>query len=305
MTPYQKRRNPMTDRMAGDMRIRNLAPATIDAYTYHVGRFADFIQKPIGDATAEDVRKFQLYLIEEKKVGWSSFNQAVCGLRFLYTTTLPKSWPVAMIPFGKRPRRLPTVLAVEEVDALLRCTKNLKQQTFLMTLYAGGLRLSEAADLQLADIDSGRMQLNVSAGKGNKQRMVPLSPRLLRALRTYWKTYRPTQYLFPGKTPERPYAATSIQKAIKAAAKQAGIKKNVTPHTLRHSYATGLLEAGVDILTISRLLGHASFTTTMVYLHVRQVHLGSTPSPIDWLPIRQLPGWEQPKNNDQAGEAKS
>jgi len=305
MTPYQKRLTPITDRMAGDMRIRNLAQATIDAYTYHVGRFADFIQKSIGDATVEDVRNFQLYLIEEKKVGWSSFNQAVCGLRFLYTTTLPRPWPVTSIPFGKRPRRLPTVLAIEEVDALLRCTKNLKQRTFLMTLYAGGLRLSEAADLQIPHIDSCRMQLNVAAGKGNKQRLIPLSPRLLTALRTYWKRYRPTQYLFPGKTPDRPYAATSIQKAIKAAAKQAGIKKNVTPHTLRHSYATGLLEAGVDILTISRLLGHASFTTTMVYLHVRQVHLGSTPSPIDWLPVRQLPGWEQPKSNDQADDKTS
>jgi len=305
MTPYQKRLTPITDRMAGDMRIRNLAQATIDAYTYHVGRFADFIQRPIGDATAEDVRNFQLYLVEEKKVGWSTFNQAVCGLRFLYTTTLPKPWPITSIPFGKRPRRLPTVLAVEEVDALLQCTKNLKQRTFLMTLYSGGLRLSEAADLQIAHIDSARMQLNVAAGKGNKQRLVPLSPRLLAELRTYWKQYRPTHYLFPGKTPDRPYAATSIQKAIKASAKQAGIKKNVTPHTLRHSYATGLLEAGVDILTISRLLGHASFATTMVYLHVRQVHLGSTPSPIDWLPVRQLPGWEQPKDNGQAGNKTS
>jgi integrase/recombinase XerD len=174
-----------------------------------------------------------------------------------------------------------------------------------MTLYSGGLRLSEAAALQLADVDSRRMQLNVASGKGSKQRLVPLSPRLLTALRTYWKEYRPTQYLFPGKTPDRPYAATSIQKAIKASAKRAGIKKNVTPHTLRHSYATGLLEAGVDILTISRLLGHASFATTMLYLHVRQVHLGSTPSPLDWLPIRQLPGWEQPKRNNATDDRKS
>ena len=305
MTPYQSRRSPLTDRMAGDMKIRHLAQATIDAYTYHVGRFADFMQKPLGDATAEDVRNFQLYLIEEKKVGWSSFNQAVCGLRFLYTTTLPKPWPVGMIPFGKRPRRLPTVLAVDEVNALLRCTKNLKQRTFLMTLYSGGLRLSEAANLRIPHIDSSRMQLNVAAGKGDKQRLVPLSPRLLTELRTYWKQYQPTDYLFPGKTPDRPYASPSIQKAIKAAAKQAGIKKNVTPHVLRHSYATGLLEAGVDILTISRLLGHASFATTMLYLHVRQVHMGSTPSPLDWLPIRQLPGWEQPKQNDPPSDPES
>ena len=138
------------------------------------------------------------------------------------------------------------------------------------------------------------MQLNVQLGKGKKQRQVPLSPRLLEALRTYWKEYRPKALLFPGATPEKPYAGTSIQKTIKASARRAGLKKNVTPHTLRHSYATGLLEAGVDILTISRLLGHSSFTTTIVYLHVRQTHFLRTPSPLDWLPTRQLPMWEDP-----------
>jgi len=285
--------------MAEDMLLRNMADATIDAYTYHVEKFADFIgkrDKQLETATTEDVRDFQLHLIEVRKVGWSSFNQAVCGLRLLYSITLPRPWPVAMIPFGKRPRRLPTVLSVEEVDALLTCTPNLKQRTFLMTLYSAGLRLSEAADLQLTDIDSRRMQLNVMRGKGAKQRIVPLSPRLLQELRTYWAEYRPPLYLFPGKTPDRPYASTSIQKAIKAAAKRAKIVKPVTPHVMRHSYATGLLEAGVDLLTISRLLGHASFVTTMVYLHVRQPHLQSTPSPLDWLPVRQLPGWLQEKN---------
>jgi site-specific recombinase XerD len=284
--------------MADDMKIRNLAQATIDAYTYHVGKFAEFIGKEgkeLEAASPENVRDFQLHLIEVRKVGWSSFNQAVCGLRFLYSVTLPKPWPVAMIPFGKRPRRLPTVLSVEEVDALLSCTPNLKHRTFLMTLYAAGLRLSEAAALQLVHIDSQRMQLRVARGKGNKERLVPLSPRLLSELRTYWRAYRPTQFLFPGKTADRAYASTSIQKAIKAAGKRAKILKNITPHVMRHSYATGLLEAGVDILTISRLLGHASFVTTMIYLHVRQPHLQSTPSPLDWLPVRQLPIWQQAK----------
>jgi integrase/recombinase XerD len=282
-----------------DMKIRNLAPATIDAYTYHVGKFADFFGKPLKQATPEDVRAFQLHMIEERKVGWSSFNQAVCGLRFLYTTTLPKPWPVAMIPFGKRPRRLPTVLSVQEVDVLLQCTLNLKHRTFLMTLYAAGLRLAEAAALHVADIDSSRMQLRVVRGKGNKQRLIPLSPRLLTELREYWKEYRPALHLFPGKTPDRPYAPTSIQKAVKKAAARAKIQKNVTPHVLRHSYATGLLEAGVDILTISRLLGHSSFVTTMVYLHVRRPHLESTPSPLDWLPVRQLPIWQQAKQENK------
>lgn len=277
------------------MTIRNLASATIDAYTYHVNRFEQFLgAKPIEDATREDIRDFQLHMIKVRKVGFSSFNQAVCGLRFLYQVTVPKPWPVTMIPFGKRAKTLPTVLSFDEVEALLQCTPNLKHRTFFMTLYAGGLRLSEAAHLKIPDIDSRRMQLNIASGKGQKQRLVPLSPRLLKALRIYWKRHRPTEYLFPGKAPDRPYAATSIQKAIKKSAAKAQIKKTVTPHVLRHSYATGLLEAGVDLLTISRLLGHASFTTTMVYLHVRQPHLERTPSPLDWLPTRQLPKWEDP-----------
>jgi site-specific recombinase XerD len=194
----------MTQRLAEDMKIRNLAARTIDAYTYHARRFADFIQKPLDRATVEDVRNFQLYLIEDKKVAYSSFNQAVCAIRFLYTHTIRVPWPVTMVPFGKRPKTLPTVLSRQEVDQLLQCTANLKHRTFLITLYAAGLRFSEAAHLQLADIDSHRMQLRVACGKGKKERLVPLSPRLLKELRVYWIKYRPSQYLFPGKTPDRP-----------------------------------------------------------------------------------------------------
>jgi site-specific recombinase XerD len=300
MTPHENRKTPVTRRLAEDMKIRHLASATIDAYTYHVDKFDQFLnrdpafKKEIGDATPGDVRDFQLHLIEIRKVGWSSFNQAVCSLRFLFSVTIPRDWHVVMIPFGKRAKRLPTVLSGQEVSLLLKCTPNLKHRTFFMTLYAAGLRLSEAASLRLSDIDSQRMQLNIQAGKGKKQRQVPLSPRLLESLRVYWKQYQPQKLLFPGKKPEKCYAGTSIQKTIKASARRAGIKKNVTPHTLRHSYATGLLEAGVDILTISRLLGHSSFTTTMVYLHVRRTHFLRTPSPLDWLPTRQLPKWEDP-----------
>jgi site-specific recombinase XerD len=297
MTPFQKRLCPLTKRMAEDMKIRNLAQATIDAYTYHARRFADFSEKPLDRATPEDVRSFQLYLIEEKKVAYSSFNQAVCAIRFLYTHTIRVPWPVTMVPFGKRPKTLPTVLSRGEVDRLLQCTPNLKHRTFLMTLYAAGLRLSEAAHLRIADVDSDRMLLNVASGKGAKQRQVPLSPRLLEGLREYWRKYRPADFLFPGKTPHKPYAQTSIQKAIKASAKRAGISKRVHPHVLRHSWATGMLEAGVDLLTISRLLGHKSFTTTMVYLHCRRENLNSLPSPLDWLPVRQLPTYQPPEEN--------
>jgi len=284
--------------MADDMKLRNLSQSTIDAYTYHVGRFDQFLGTPVEDATPEDVRSFQLHLIEVRKVGWSSFNQAVCGLRFLYRVTLPRPWHVSMIPFGKRPRKLPAVLSSNEVDRLLQCVRSLKHRTFLLTLYGAGLRLSEAAPLTIPDIDSERMLLRVAHGKGAKERLVPLSPRLLQALRDYWKQVRSPKYLFPGKTFAAPLSSTTIQKTCKQAAAKAGISKHVTPHTFRHSYATGLLEAGVDLLTIGRLLGHKSFMTTMIYLHVRRPHLDSTPSPIDWLPVRQLPGWAQTDGNN-------
>jgi len=239
-----------------------------------------------------------LHLIGEKKLAYSTFNQAVCALRFFYRHTEPMSWPVTMVPFGKRPKRLPVVLSRSEIEKLFQCTTNLKHQTFLMMLYAGGLRFSEAAHLKIVDIDSQRMMIHVAQGKGNKDRFVPLSPRMLEQLRAYWLKYRPGLLLFPGKTPEKPYADTSIRKAIKKSAKSAGIRKNVYPHVMRHSYATGLLEAGVDLLTISRLLGHASFATTMRYLHCRREHLLSAPSPLDWLPVQQLPTYTPPEENN-------
>ena len=298
MTPYRKRSCPLTQRLAEDLQIRNMADTTIDAYTYHLRCFADFIQKPLERVTPEDVRTFQLHLINDRKLAYSTFNQAVCALRFYYRFTQPMSWPVTMVPFGKRPKTLPVVLSRTEIEKLFQCTPNLKHQTFLMTLYSAGLRFSEAAHLKTSHIDSQRMMIHVQAGKGKKDRYVPLSPRLLKQLRVYWTKYRPSgTLLFPGKTAEKAYADTSIRKAIKAAAAKAGIAKNVYPHVLRHSYATGLLEAGVDLLTISRLLGHASFATTMRYLHCRREHLHSAPSPLDWLPVKQLPTYTPPPEN--------
>ena len=295
MTPHNKRSCSITKRLAEDMTIRNMAPATIDAYTYHVRRFADFIGKPLDRVTREDVRTFQLHLIEERKLAYSTFNQAVCALRFYYRHTQPMPWPVTAVPFGKRPKKLPTVLSRQEVDSLIRCTSNLKHRTFLMTLYAAGMRFSEAAHLNVADIDSKRMLIRIASGKGRKERLVPLSPRLLKELRNYWRKYKPTDMLFPGKHPGKPYADTTIRKAMKVAAEKAGIRRRVYPHVLRHSWATGMLEAGVDLLSISRLMGHASFVTTMVYLHCRREHLHSVPSPLDWLPVRQLPTFTAPE----------
>jgi site-specific recombinase XerD len=281
-------------RMTEDMQLRNFSPRTIEVYVYHVGKFADFFSASPEQLGPEQVRQYQLHLVNQKKASWSAFNQAVCALRFLYRHTLPRPWHVEMIPFGKKPKKLPVVLANKEVQQLLACVKSIKSRTVLATLYAAGLRLEEGLHLTINDIDSARMTLTVARGKGNKQRLVPLSPRLLETLREYWKQLQPPTWLFPGKTGERPMCSTIVQKACKQAAIQAGLKKAVTPHTLRHSYATGLMEAGVDLLTIGQLLGHRSFSSTLIYLHVRRPHLISTPSPLDWLPVEQCPHWTRP-----------
>ena len=294
MTPYRKRKTPITERMADDMLVRNFAERTIDSYTYHVDRFAKHFGKLPEDLGPEQIREFQLWMIKVNESSWSQFNQAVCALRFLYSVTVPRTWAVQMIPFGKRPKKLPAVLGQDEVHDLIQCVTVPKHRAVLLTLYSAGLRLAEATNLKLRDIDSQRMQLKVNGGKGGKDRYVPISQRLLEELRTYWKTVRPSNYLFPGKTDDVPLSGATIQRTCKMAAAQARINKTVTPHTLRHSYATGLLEAGVDLMTISKLLGHSSFLTTMIYLHCRRQHLNSAPSPIDWLPVRQCPRWVDP-----------
>ena len=270
MTPYQKRMNPFIQRMAEDMRLRNYSQNTIDAYTYHVDRFCRFFGKPADQLGPEQVRLFQLHLVNEKNVSWSSFNQAVCGLRFLYHTTLGKDWTVKHIPFGKRPKKLPTVLSDQQACQLLQSLHNRKHQAVLLTCYAAGLRLSEALHLKVADIHGQRNQLNIRQGKGRKAHMVPASPRLLEALRAYWKIDRPRIYLFPGKTPEVPLSSATVQKACKLAVAKAGITKpDVTP---RHSWATGMLEAAGE--PHPRIIGPARIwddqKCTDVHLTVKQ-----------------------------------
>lgn len=303
MTPYRQRLNGYIRRMAEDMQVRNMAEATIDAYTFHVDKFCQHFGKPPEALGIEEIRAYQLYLVNEKKASWSSFNQAVCGLRFLYVVTLQKPWQVRHIPFGKRPKKLPVVLSDQEASRLLSCVSNHKHRAVLLTCYATGLRLREATCLKISDIDGDRMLLHIREAKGSKERMVPASPRLLQELREYWKRLRPREYLFPGRTPSVPLSSATIQKACKLAVAKANIQKNATPHTLRHSFATSMLEAGVDILTISKLLGHASFVTTMIYLHVRRQHFERSPSPIDWLPARQCPKWAETAETNAASDS--
>lgn len=286
----------LRQRMIQDMKIRNYSARTIEAYIRHVACFARHFGRSPDQLGPEEIRQYQVYLVEQKKASWSAFNQAVCALRFLYGTTLRRNWPVTMIPFGKKPKTLPAVLGPEEVQRLLACVYPLKQRVILTVLYAAGLRLDEALHLEVSDIDATRMLLRVARGKGAKERLVPLSPRLLECLRDYWRKQRPKRWLFPGTDPQRPLNPSAVQNACKSAAAEAGLAKRVTPHCLRHSYATGLLEAGVDLLTIGRLLGHSCFSSTLIYLHVRRPHLQSAPSPLDWLPVKQCPSPGQPSS---------
>ena len=306
MTPYTKRLNKYIRRMAEDMQLRNFADSTIDAYTFHADKFCQYFGKMADQLGPEEIREYQLYLVNEKKASWSSFNQAVCGLRFLYNVTLEKPWTIRHIPFGKRPKKLPVVLSDDEAARLFQCLHNTKHRAVLITCYAAGLRLAEATNLRIADIDGTRQQLHIRGGKGHKDRFVPASPRLLEELRAYWKVDRPSNYLFPGKTPDNPLSSATVQKAMKLALAKADITKAASPHTLRHSWATAMLEAGVDLLTISKILGHASFITTMIYLHIRRQHFDRTPSLIDWLPVRQCPKWaeEAPQQNPANGAKK-
>jgi len=255
--------------MIEDLRIRNYSEKTVKVYVRCVALFAKYFHRSPEELGQDEIRKYQRYLVEEKKSSWTFFNQTVCALRFLYGQTLKVDWPVKQIPFPRQERRLPEVLSLSEVGKFLSCVSALLYRTILQTIYGTGLRLAEALHLKPGDIDSARMVIRVRQGKGKKDRYVTLSPTLLETLREYYKAYRPKgEWLFPNRTGKYPIHPTAVQRACRKAAQVAGINKRVTPHMLRHSFATGLLEAGVDLRTIQVLLGHGSLNTTAIYLHV-------------------------------------
>jgi len=256
-------------RMIEDLRIRNYSERTVEIYVRCVSEFAKhFGQSPEAVGQGE-IREYQRFLVEEKKASWAFFNQTVCALRFLYTKSLHKDWLVKHIPFPKQDKRLPEVLSLEEVSKLFANVRALKQRTILQTTYAAGLRLMEALNLQTNDIDSARMVIRIRQGKGRKDRYVTLSPTLLETLREYYKACRPNgTLLFPNRNGDERTHPTTVQRACRRAARAAGLNKRVTPHTMRHSFATNLLEAGTDLRTIQLLLGHGSLNTTAIYLHI-------------------------------------
>jgi integrase/recombinase XerD len=232
---------------------------------------------------AEEIKQFQLHLIRNRKVSWATYIQAMAALRFLYVKTLGMTFMAAEIPYPKRPTLLPIVLSPEEVIRLLDGTRSLRHQALLMTLYGAGLRVSEACRLTPADIDSSRMTIHVQQAKGHKDRNVMLSPVLLDTLRQYWKRARPGRWLFPGRSTGKPITTKAVFLMIRKAAARAKIAKTVSPHVLRHSFATHLLESGTDLRTIQLLLGHSDVRTTIIYLQVSQQHLRKIVSPLDSL----------------------
>jgi site-specific recombinase XerD len=274
---------PLRRRMIEDMRLRNLAPRTIDTYVDCVAAFARYFGTAPEHLGPEHIRAYLLHLVE-KKASWSRFNQARSALRFLYHNTLKRPWVDDGVACVKTPRKLPVVLSLEEVAQFFAAVSKLRHRAILMTAYAAGLRLSKVVGLRVADIDSRRMVIRVRQGKGRKDREVMLSPRLLAVLRRYWLAERPSGYLFPGRHPDRPISPSSVQKICGAALRASGLKKRISPHSLRHSFATHLLEAGTDLRTIQVVLGHSQLSTTARYTHVSTARLQATPSPLDRIP---------------------
>jgi site-specific recombinase XerD len=280
---------PLRQRFLDDLRLRNYAARTIDTYVGCVARFAKHFGRSPALLGPAEVRAYQLHLLG-RHVSWSQFNQAVCALRFLYGTTLGRLEQLPLIPYGKRPKTLPAVLSAAEVQRLLDAAPCGRDRLLLQVAYGCGLRLNELLHLQVADIDSARMVLHVRQGKGRKDRLVPLALRLLQELRAYWRLERPRRWLFPGQKPDQPLSGGNVQRMFRRVARRAALSKRCSMHTLRHSYATHLLEAGVDVLTLKALLGHTSLQTTAHYLHVSTQRLQQTPSLLDLLVLPRPTG---------------
>lgn len=273
---------PLRQRFIEDLKLRNYARGTIDSYVCHVARFARWHGRGPEQLDQEAVRRYLLHLIA-RRISWSHYNVTVCALRFLYGITLGKDWTVTHVPYAKQPKKLPAVLSDQEVVSVLECVPRLNHRVVLLTIYATGLRISEALRLRPQDIDSRRMFIHVHSGKGDKDRLVPLSAILLNTLREYWRRNRPKGWLFPNLLGNAPMGRDGVAVACRRAARAAGLSQRVTPHTFRHSFATRLLEAGVDVRTIQKILGHSSLRTTMLYTHVSLGRMQSVANPLDLL----------------------
>ncbi len=281
--------SPLRQRMIEELTRRNYAARTIETYVAAVARTAQHFGRSPDQLTTEQLRDFQLHLIAQA-VSWSLFNQVACALRFLYRHVLDRPDFVPFVVFGKKPRTLPVVLGPADVRRLLEAVPAGRNRLMLRIAYGCGLRVSELTHLRVADIDGTRRTLWVRHGKGNKDRGLPLPDELLDELRCYWRTARPAEWLFAGPTGRPPHVA-ALQRAFHRARRAAGLRQPATCHTLRHCYATHLLEAGTDLPTLQRLLGHSHLATTLRYLHLRSDRLPHLRSPLELLrPSRTTPG---------------
>src|SRR5499426_1778107 len=288
MRTIRSRMTPLRQRMLEDLQLRNYSEHTIRAYLRGVADFAKHFGTSPQHLGPEQVRTYQLFLVQGKKVAWSSIVQTVCALRFFYRVTLGRPAMLEYIAPPQRPFTLPTILSQAEVAALLTVSRHLKHRAILTTLYAAGLRVSELCQLQVTDIDRARMVLRVRQGKGQHDRYVMLSPTLLPLLRQYWRQAKPQPWLLPGHPCTRPMTTKAVYLVCRHAGQAAALPKGIHPHVLRHTCATHLLEAGVELRRLQRLLGHRSLRTPSRYLPVTPHALHATPSPLDSLPLETL-----------------
>jgi len=284
----------LRDRMEQDLKLKGVSPATIRNYLIYCRKFAAFYMRSPEQLGAAEVRAFLLHQFEVEQLAYGSYRQVYAALKFLYSVPLGRPDVVSRIPFPRRlPTNLPKVLTVAELTAFFAALRKPKYRALFMTCYAAGLRLGEVCHLQVEDIDSQRMVLRVR-GKGSKERLTVLSPRLLEVLRSYWRLAKPRSWLFPGATPDRPVALDTARSVFHSACAQAGLPRGYTPHSLRHSFATHLLDAGTDLVLIQSLLGHRSIETTSRYTHVSLTRLQQATSPLDRLPTRPGEGKTKP-----------
>jgi integrase/recombinase XerD len=279
--------------MLEELQRRNYAETTTRHYLRTVEDFARRFNRPPDRLGPRHIREYQAELFQKRRLSPNSVIRHLAALRFFYVKTLKRSWSIAETPYPKFVFRLPTILSQEEVTQLIDAALTPYHRTVLMTLYATGARRNELTHLKVSDIDSQRMVVRIEGGKGRKDRDVMLSPTLLEELRAHWRRLqrKPSSWLFPGNRDHRgdqPIDTKTVWNACKQAAKRAGIKKHVHPHTLRHSFATHLLEAGADLRTIQILLGHRDLEETTIYLHLSERHLNATASPLDSLKLRSL-----------------
>jgi site-specific recombinase XerD len=277
--------------MLEELQRRNYSEGTIRRYLHWVEEFAQYFGKPPDKLGLEHLRTYQAYLLKQRKLSVGSVVNQVAALRFFYVRTLRRPEFREFLPYPRVGKKLPVILSREEVSRLINASRNLFQRTLLMVLYGTGMRRAEVARLKLSHIDSQRMIIRVVEGKGGKDRDLPLSPALLETLRAHWRWLKPQTYLFPSRRyrdKEQPISDKAVWLACSEAAERAGIRKHVTPHLVRHSWATHLLEAGTDLRTIPLLLGHEDLETTARYLHLSQRHLQQVANPLEELTLSSV-----------------